>query len=206
MADDEQPQIYLISPPEIELSRFSDDLARVLDQQDIACFRLALGSNDEDAIARAADHLREICHARDVAIVIESHYRLVDRLGLDGCHLADGAKLIRDVRKELGADAIVGSHCGASRHNGISAGEAGADYVCFGPVSPTALGAADVAAPELFQWWSEMIEVPVVAEGGLTPELVATLAPIADFLGVGGEIWGAEVPTDALAALLAPLG
>ena len=35
MANPEQPQIYLISPPEIELSRFPDQLARVLDATDL---------------------------------------------------------------------------------------------------------------------------------------------------------------------------
>ena len=50
-----------------------------------------------------------------------------------------------------------------------------------------------------------MIEVPVVAEGALTPELVAELAPVADFLAIGDEIWRAEDPVAALAILTAPI-
>lgn len=205
MADTEQPQIYLISPPQFELSSLNASLSGILDQFEIACFRLAMASTDEDEIARAADLLRETCHARDIAIVIEQHFRMVTRLGLDGCHLPDGARLVRDVRKELGADAIVGSHCGTSRHAGMSAGEAGVDYVCFGPVSGTSLGDGSIAEPELFQWWTEMIEVPVVAEGGLNSALVEHLAPVTDFFAVGQEIWGADDPKQALETLLAPL-
>ena len=46
MAETEQPQIYLITPPEFELSRFPGRLARVLDSQEVACVRLALASRD----------------------------------------------------------------------------------------------------------------------------------------------------------------
>ena len=140
-------------------------------------------------------------HARDVALVIDRHVGLVTRHGLDGVHLPDGARQLRAVRKELGADAIVGAFCGGSRHDGMIAGEAGADYVSFGPVT-AAFGETAVAEPELFAWWSEMIEVPVVAEGGLTPEAVAALWPVTDFFGVGEEIWRAEDPVAALAALI----
>ena len=54
MAEPEQPQIYLITPPEIELSTFPDRLARVLDAHDVACVRLALATRDEDRLSRAA--------------------------------------------------------------------------------------------------------------------------------------------------------
>ena len=111
----EQPQIYLITPPAIELSRFPEKLARVLDSTEIACIRLALAGNDEDAIARAADACREVAHARDVALVISNHVLLAQRLGLDGVHLDDAARSVRSARKELGADAIVGSFCGHFR-------------------------------------------------------------------------------------------
>ncbi|WP_372613057.1 thiamine phosphate synthase [Aquicoccus sp.] len=205
MAEPDQPQIYLVSPPEIELSRFPDTLARVLDAQEIACLRLALSSHDEDTLCRAADAVREVTIARDVALVIERHILLVERLGLDGVHLTDGARSVRKARKALGNDAIVGAHCAASRHDGMTAGEMGADYVSFGPVGDTPLGDGTVAGRDIFEWWSEMIEVPVVAEGALDTDLVASLAPVTDFFAIGDEIWLADDPVAALSALLAPL-
>ncbi|WP_170413693.1 thiamine phosphate synthase [Ruegeria atlantica] len=197
----EQPQIYLITPPTIELSTFTNRLASVLDGAEIACIRLALAGSDEDTIARAADACREVAHARDVALVISNHVLLAQRLGLDGVHLDDAARSVRAARKELGADAIVGSFCGASSHDGMTAGEAGADYVAFGPVGNSTLGDGTTAEKDLFQWWSEMIEVPVVAEGGLTPDLIRDLAPHTDFFGIGEEIWAQDDPAAALKAL-----
>jgi thiamine-phosphate pyrophosphorylase len=206
MADTERPQIYLVTPPAFDLEPFAGRLAAVLDATEIACLRLALASRDSDQIARAGDALREVAHARDVALVIENHVLMVDRLGLDGVHLTDGARSVRKVRKDLGNDAIVGAACGVTRHEGINAAEAGADYVVFAPVGATPLGDGAQADHDLFDWWSQMIEVPVVAEGALTPDLIARFAPVTDFFAIGEEIWGADDPARALKTLLAPLG
>ncbi len=202
----EQPQIYLITPPEVELSTFPATLAGILDAHDIACVRLALATRDEDRIARAADALREVTHARDVALVIADHTLMVERLGLDGVHLSDAARSVRHARKELGPDAIVGAFCGPSRHDGMSAGEAGADYVSFGPVRPGTLDDGSFAETELFEWWSEVIEVPVVAEGLLDEAMITRLAPHTDFFGLGDELWKSEEPAAELKKLITAMG
>ncbi len=205
MATQDRPQITLITPPVLDLDIFPTVLARVMDGVDIACLRLSLASKDPDDIGRAADAARVVAHARDVAIVIENHVLFVERHGLDGIHLTDGSRAIRALRKELGADAIVGSFCGISRHEGMSAGEAGADYIAFGPIGDTGLGLGTQAPRDLFEWWSEMIEVPVIAEGALTRDLVEGFAPVTDFFALGAEIWGAEDPLSALKAILSPI-
>ena len=206
MAEPDRPQINLITPPSFDLETFPDRLASVLDSVDTACVRLALATKDEDTIQRAADACRVVAHARDVIIVIENHLLMVDRLGLDGVHLTDGARQVRYVRKELGPDAVIGAFCGVTRHEGMNAGEAGADYIAFGPVGATPLGNGESVEFDLFEWWSAVIEVPVIAEGALTTALVEKLGPVTDFFGVGEEIWGADDPAAALKALMAPLG
>ena len=205
MAEPDKPQIYLLTPHEFELSTFPAVLASVLDAHEIACVRLSMATKDEDRLSRAADVLRETTHAHDVALVIEAHVGLTEKLGLDGVHLTDGARSVRKTRKSLGPDAIVGAFCDASRHDGMTAGEAGADYIAFGPVGTNTLGDGTQATHDLFTWWSEMIEVPVVAEGALDADLVASLAQVTDFFGIGDEIWRDEDPVAALARLVAAL-
>ncbi len=204
MAEQDGPQTYLITPPEFDLGRFPDTLARVLDGAEIACLRLSLATRDEDRLTRAADALREVAHRFDVALVIDTHVVLAERLGLDGVHLVDGARSVRAARKALGADAIVGSYAAQSRHEGMNAGEAGADYVSFGPVAGS-LGDGALAEPALFEWWSQVIELPVVAEGGLDLDIVRRLSPITDFFAIGEEIWSAEDPLAALRDLQAAM-
>lgn len=199
--DDALPRIYLITPPVLDLDIFPDQLARVIDGQDIACLRLTLALEDEGEIARAADRIREVAHPRDVPVVLTRHVALAERLGMDGVHL-EGPRGVRAARETLGEDAIVGAFCKGSRHEGLSAGEAGADYVAFGPIGDSGLGDGSQAELELLQWWSDVIEVPVVAEGALTVDAVAALATLTDFLGIGSEIWSRDDPNSALSALL----
>lgn len=196
----EAPQLYLMTPAGAQASALGPLLTEVMDRFPVACLRIR-GGAEEDELARLADLAREIAHARDVAVVIDDHVKLAQRHGLDGVHLTDGARGVRLARKELGADAIVGAFCGSSRHEGMSAGEAGADYVSFGPVGDSALGRGGPAPLELFQWWSEMIELPVVAEGAVTRALIDTLSPACDFIAIGPEIWAESDPTGALSAL-----
>lgn len=197
---EDAPQLYLIAPARLPASELAPCLTAVLDAHPVACLRLS-GAGDEAELARIADLAREIAHARDVAVVIEDHVALAARHGLDGVHLTQGARGVRHARKELGADAIVGAFCGASRHEGMNAGEAGADYVSFGPLGPTALGPGTPVDLELLQWWSEVIEVPVVAEGALDAALIRAVWPVADFIALGPEIWQAPDPAEALSAL-----
>lgn len=201
MATDDRPQIYLITPPVLDLEVFPTLLARALDRVEVACIRLALASRDEYELGRAADAVREVAHARDVALVIENHLVLVEKHGLDGVHLTDSARSVRAARKAIGADAIVGAWCGTSRDAGMSAGEAGADYVAFGPVGETTLGTGRRAEADLFAWWSEMVEVPVVAEGALSEDLVRALSPVTDFFALGEEVWRSDDPAKALETL-----
>ncbi len=204
MSQTPKSRLYLVSPPIVSPESFGDVLGGMLDAVEIACMRLSLATRSEDEVMRAADLVRSVCHARDVPVVLSEHLRLAARLGLDGVHLLDGPRQIRAAREALGADAIVGAHARASKHDGMTAAEIGADYVSFGPVAQTGLGDGALAPFELFEWWSEMIETPVVAEGGFTPERVPDLARVADFIALGEELWSApDGPLEALRSFAA---
>ncbi len=205
MSDQSQPQIYLITPPEFDLETFPSQLDNVLADHDIACVRVALSTRDENRIIKSTDAIREVCHKHDVAVVIDAHVLMVERLGLDGVHFNDNGRSVRKARKDLGDDAIIGSFCGTSRHDGMNAAESGADYVAFGPISGASLGDGTLATRDLFEWWSEMIEVPVVAEGGLTADLVRDLSPVTDFFAFGDELWKTQDPSATLATLIAAM-
>jgi thiamine-phosphate pyrophosphorylase len=205
MINSEKRKLYIVSPAELEIERFSEDLKLILDTVEVSCFRLALSTFDENIIARVADMTRYICHSRDVAIVIEDHFLFVKKHGLDGVHLSDGPRNVRKVRKDLGKELIVGAFCGNSKHNGITAGEAGADYVSFGPLSKTILKDGSIANPDLFAWWSKIIEIPVIAEGGLNKKVINNVKNVTDFLAFGDELWRANNPLSELNQLLSSL-
>lgn len=194
------PRLYLITPSSFEPEAFAAQLETVLAAAPVACLRLRLAGADETMLTRAANHLIPACHGRDVALVIEDHWRLVEPLGLDGVHLAERRAPVRRVRGALGPDRIIGAFGGTSRHDAMIAAEAGADYVALGPVRAGGLGDGAEAPPELFDWWSEMIETPVIAEGGLSIETAPRLAASADFLAPCRSVWEAAEPAGAARA------
>ncbi len=206
MSDIDSAQIYLATPQTFELPEFSEVLGTVLDAVPVACLRISMATTDERELSRAADTLREICHVRDVAVVIDDHYRMVATHGLDGVHLTDGSRHVREAREELGQDAIVGAYCGTEKHQGMTAGEIGTDYIAFGPIGGSALGDGSVADAALFQWWSEMIEIPVIAEGNITDAALEAIKDHIDFITLSDEIWAAsEGPVSALKSIVAKL-
>lgn len=195
------PGLYLITPPSFPARAFATRLAAALDATEVMCVRLD-HAGSEDEIRAAADTLRPVCADRGVALVVAEHVALAREHGLDGVHLPFGAAgPVRKARAELGRDAVIGAWGGASRHWGMTAAEAGADYVSLGPVAPGALGDGSRADLELFRWWSEMIETPAVAEGGLSPVDAQLLAPLVDFVALREEVW--DAPEGEIAALAA---
>jgi len=205
MNEMEQPKIYLLAPPLFDTQRFTSVLSAVLDSVEVACLRLSPPSRDETQVLHDCDIIREIAHARDVPLVIDTHIQMVKRTGLDGVHLPCGSRSVRSARTTLGPDAIIGAFCRISRHDGMVAAESGADYVSFGPVTPTSLGDGIHATRDLFAWWSETIEISVVAEGGLDSARLRSLAPVTDFFAIGPEIWSEDDPVTEIRGLAAAI-
>jgi thiamine-phosphate pyrophosphorylase len=200
-------RLYLVTPPAFDPAAFAGALAAALDAGGVACVRLDVAGG-EAAIRAAAAALKPVCAARDAPLTLADHPRLAKELGLDGVHLRDGGPAaVKAARALVGEAAIVGAWAGASRHRGMLAAEAGADYVSLGPVRAGALGDGAEADAELFAWWSEIIETPCVAEGGLTPEIAAALAGSADFFAPRSSVWERpDSPAAAVCAYRAALG
>lgn len=204
MSDAPRERFYLVTPPRLDPAAFAPLLERALAAVPVACLRIDLGAAPEEDWRAAVNHLQPPCHAADVALLVADHWRLVAPLGLDGVHLGDGRTPLRDVRKTLGQDSIIGAFAGASRHRGMVLAEAGADYVAFGPVGETGmLGGEDRAGDDLFEWWNEMIETPSVAEGGIGEAEAARLSATADFVVPDRRVWDDPDPVARLTAIVA---
>ena len=69
----------------------------------------------------------------------------------------------------------------------MQAGEAGADYVAFGAFFPSTTKEPPAMAEIEAAWWTEMMELPSVAIGGITADNCAPWCRAgADFLAVVG--------------------
>ena len=184
-------RLYLITPELFEPAPFADRLARALDAGDVAAVQLRLKNMDDDAWRRAIDALRPVTHARNVAFLLNDRADLVMPTGSDGVHVGQTDMAAREARRLIGPDLTLGVTCHDSRDLAMQAGEDSADYVAFGAFFPSST--KDVvhrADPSILTWWSELMELPCCAIGGITAENCAPLVTAgADFLAVVGAIW-----------------
>ena len=91
MNDSDQPgcRLYLITPPAFDAEAFAEALARALDGGDVACLQLRLKDVPDDAVRRAAERLMPLCHAHDVAFLVNDRPDLAAEMGADGWAYAD---------------------------------------------------------------------------------------------------------------------
>lgn len=184
-------QLYLITPPKIDLVTFEPAFRSAFEGGDIACVQLRLKDVSDDDVRAATKLLQPIAHDHGTAFIVNDRPDLAHELGADGCHVGQEDASYAQAREDMGEDAIVGVTCHDSKHMAMLAGEQGADYVAFGAFYPTQTKKPKSSAdPEILSWWTSLFEIPCVAIGGIT---TANCEPLiqagADFLAVSSGIW-----------------
>jgi len=213
-------RIYLITPPRLDPVPFADLLAAALDaggaaaggEPAVAAVQLRLKDVGDDEWRRAIDALRPVAQSRGVAFLLNDRADLVRSSGCDGVHVGQDDMPARQARALMGGELTLGVTCKGSRDLAMAAGEDGADYVAFCAFFPS--GTKDVSGfidVEVLRWWSELMELPSCAIGGITPENCAPLVQAgADFLAVVGCVWnhpdGPATGVRALAGAIASAG
>ncbi len=189
--DPEGCRVYLITPPSFDPAPFASLLAAALDGGDVAAVQLRLKDVDDSVWKWAIDALRPVCQTRGVAFLLNDRADLARATGSDGVHVGQDDMPARDARRLIGPDLTLGVTCKGSRDLAMQAGEDSADYVAFGAFYPsTTKEVTGRLDPEILAWWSEMMELPCCAIGGITPDNCAPLVRAgADFLAVVGCVW-----------------
>ena len=183
-------RLYLITPAVLAPARFRDTLAEALDAGDVAAVQLRLKAWSDEDLTRAIDVLRPVAQSRGVAFLLNDRPDLAVQTGCDGAHVGQEDMAAPRARQALG-DLMLGVTCHDSRDLAMQAGQAGADYVAFGAFYPSSTKQPPaMAEPDILTWWSELMELPCVAIGGITAENCAPLVRAgADFLAVSAAIW-----------------
>ena len=182
-------RLYLITPTTAGPD-FADTLAAALDAGDVAALQLRLKDAADDHWRRTIDALRPVAQSRNVAFLLNDRPDLAAATGCDGAHVGQTDTPAGEARKLLG-DLTLGVTCHDSRDLAMQAGDDGADYVAFGAFFPTTTkDAPTIADPDIIAWWSDLMELPCVAIGGITAANCAKLVTAgADFLAVVGAVW-----------------
>lgn len=128
---------------------------------------------------------------------------LASACGADGVHF----DRVLPGRTPSNSLAIAGAGNLRSRHDAMTAGEDGADYVLFGEPGSDGGRPPFGAILERISWWSEVFTVPCVAYAANLEEARQAAAAGADFVAVGDWVWAHERgPQAAVKEILAVLG
>src|SRR6185369_32263 len=165
-----QPRLYLMTPRVAQAAAWREPLAAALAAGDIAAVLLRLADSDERAQTNIAKTLLAVTQNNDVALLLDGHAELVARAGCDGAHLT-GTDAFKDALGTLKPERIAGAGGLDTRHDAMSAAEAGADYVMFGEPNENGERPDFAMIEERIAWWAEVFEAPCVAYAGDLEEI-----------------------------------
>ncbi|MFC3716672.1 thiamine phosphate synthase [Luteimonas soli] len=191
--------LYLLTPDENDTARLLARVRTVITQAALLQYRNKVA---DDALRREqATALLPLCREAGVPLVVNDDWRLATDIGADGAHLGEDDGALREARRALGRDAIVGASCYDDIARAEAAAAAGASYLAFGAFFPSPTKpAARRATPELLAA-SARFGLPRVAIGGITPDNARQLvAAGADMVAVISGVFDAPDPVAAARA------
>lgn len=190
-------QIFLIASPDADAPACGRMLDEALAASPVAALLLTRGSRSEGSYKALVKAITPRAQAAGVAVLIQGDPGLVRTLGVDGIHVEGDVSEVKAATEALKPDFIVGAGQVSSRHDAMSKGELGPDYIFFGPLS----GPRDPEQREMARWWAEIMEVPsVFSDPAATAETATSEG--SEFIGLGESVWTApEGVTARLAAI-----
>jgi thiamine-phosphate pyrophosphorylase len=193
------PRLYLATPVVEDPSALAASLGETLAAADIAAVLLRLQPVDQRTMIRRVKALAPAIQAKGAAVLLDGNVELVARSGADGAHLT-GIAAMEDALSSLKPDRVAGVGGLVTRHDSMSAGEAGADYVLFGEPDAKGQRPSVAAIAERLQWWAELFEPPCIGFAASRQEAHEFATAGADFVLVGDLIWtDSRGPAAALA-------
>lgn len=198
------PRLVLFTPAAGEIDRLAPLLAACCRNAGAAAVILRTGTATSDEILARARVLLPLIQESGAALLFENNAALAVKAGADGAHLTSPDALQRSL-SALKPGRIAGAAGLATRHDAMTAGERGADYVMFGEPAEQPRPAPKTIIDRV-QWWSEIFEIPCVAYAAQLDEVAAFAAAGADFIALDEAIWQAsEGPLEATARAAAHL-
>jgi thiamine-phosphate pyrophosphorylase len=182
------PRLYLVTPPVADAAAFSTQLAAALAAGDVAAVLLRLAEGDERTQINRAKALGAVVQDKGAALLLDGHADLVARAGADGAHLTGIAEFTAAL-EQLKPERIAGVGGLVTRHDAMSAAEAGADYVMFGEPGAAGERPSFEAIEERVAWWAEVFEAPCVAYAASDEEVAPLAKAGADFVALGDWLW-----------------
>src|SRR6478609_1507791 len=182
------PRLYVATPDVDDPSSLAASLPGLLADADVAAVLLRLKPTDQRSMIAHIQALAPAIQGKGAALLLDGHVELVARVGADGAHLT-GIEALAEALPTLKPERIAGVGGLTTRHDSMTAAEAGAEYVLFGEPDASGRRPSIEAIAERVQLWAELFEPPCVGFAASREEVFEFAAAGADFVLVGDLIW-----------------
>ena len=168
--------LYLVTPNWDDTSRLLQLTEQAMQAAPIALLQYRHKEAGPVLRYEQARALQALCRRYRVPFIINDHVDLCADLDADGIHLGGTDAEVAQVRMKLGQRKIIGASCYGDMTRALAAQEAGASYVAFGGFYPSRVKQYAVTTqPTILDQANEVIRVPIVVIGGMTPQNAAPL-------------------------------
>src|SRR5690606_20332060 len=203
--------LYGVTPEWDDTDRLADAVRRAA-AGGMTALQLRRKTATEAQRAAQAHVLADVCRELGVVFLVNDHWRLALDVGADGAHLGRDDGDLAQARAQAGSGLLLGASCYNDLARARELLDAGADYIAFGAVFPSATKPLAVRAPVslLAQARELAAGMPgprpaVVAIGGITPANAPQVAQAgADSIAVINGLFEAPDIQQAAAACAAP--
>ncbi len=116
--------------------------------------------------AKEAKEIAKICKDNGIIFIVNDHVDIALLVEADGVHVGQDDMDIKDVRKIVGNDMIIGVSTHAP-DEALKAQNDGADYIGVGPIFKTTTKKREPVGLEYLEFVVKNINIPYVAIGGI---------------------------------------
>ncbi len=190
--------LYAIIDSRVLNERSHIELARQVIRGGAKIIQLRDKSRSKKGLLPIAQELKNLCAEHEVLFIVNDYLDIALATGADGLHLGQDDLPIKEARKLLPIDKILGA---SSRtvDQATAAQADGADYIAVGSMYPTSSKeTVIVVGLERLRQVRQAITLPLVAIGGINRDNAAeVIAAGADSVAVISAILRAEAPEEA---------
>lgn len=148
---------------------------------------------DRPGRRRQALALADLCRREGVPLIINDDPALALECGAHGVHLGQGDSSVKEARRLLGPEAIIGVTCHGRIELAEAASTRGADYLAFGRFFDSGTKPGAPAATPAILTEAGRFGLPRTAIGGVTVDNGGTLIRAgADLLAVVGSLFSGD--------------
>lgn len=201
-----KPGVYLVVDPSLDETILIEKLREVLQEQVVAVQLWDNFPPHKDSLD-LIQKVTELCHQKDVPVLINNKWELLHHTTLDGVHFDAIPDNFERIRKELGREIISGLTC----NNDLSylhwANDNRIDYVSFCSIFPSRTSnSCELVNFETIQEAKKITSMPVFLAGGINPENLPELKCLSfDGIAVISGIMSSDKPGEVIKKFLSQL-